>query len=120
MEFTRGLLDTVVKAAAMVTLQEQKDVEALKADHYLKAVNASKNAAVSDMVEARTSAMWAQQVVSEVRHLTSASVAQAAFCMMTQWPDNAQLRTKRHTYVMQRRTSCRGIRQMFFALKRLA
>lgn len=67
MEFTRGLVDTVVKAAAIVALQEEKDVEALKADHYLKAVSASKNAAVSEMVEARTSAMWAQQVVSEVR-----------------------------------------------------
>ena len=67
MEFNKGLSDSVVRAACIVELQEEKELEALKADLYIKAVTSLKNAAVSDMVDARTSVILASQIATEVR-----------------------------------------------------
>lgn len=67
MEFNRGLLDTVVKAACIVELQKEREVEAQKADMFIKAVAAARHAAVSDLVDARTSVMMASQIALEVR-----------------------------------------------------
>jgi hypothetical protein len=66
MEFNRGLLDTVVKASCIVELQRERDLEAQKADMFLKAVANIKHAAVSDLVDARTSVMLASQIALEV------------------------------------------------------
>lgn len=66
LEFNRGLLDTVVKAACIVELQEERDREAQRADLYTKAVANRKHAAVSDLVDARTSVMLASQLTHEV------------------------------------------------------
>ena len=71
MEFNRGMLDTVVKAACVVELQRERDLEAHKADLFLKAVAAARHAAVSDLVDARTSVMMASQIALEVRHTWS-------------------------------------------------
>jgi hypothetical protein len=68
MEFNKGLLDTVVKAACIVELQKERDLEAQKADMFLKAVANVKHAAVSDLVDARTSVMLVSQIALEVCH----------------------------------------------------
>lgn len=67
MEFSRGLLDTVVKAACAVELQEERDLEALKADLFIKSVTHVKQSAVNDLVDARTSVMMTSQIALEVR-----------------------------------------------------
>ena len=68
MEFNKGLLDTVVKAACIVELQKERDLEAQKADMFIKAVANVKHAAVSDLVDARTSVMMGSQIALEVRN----------------------------------------------------
>lgn len=66
-EFSRGLLDSVIKAASVTEMTAQRDREAMQADLFMKVVTQVRHAAVSDLVDARTAAMNAEKIAIEVR-----------------------------------------------------